>query len=218
MSLSGSDPTISHASVDRPAQWAEAGIGPGWRFKFFASMMRWGGKARGYHLANFAAVWYAAFYPAIRRRLSPYLSRRFPKHRSVLQKWFDTFRIVQAYGTTLVDMLVLSMYGREAFETVSRDHERFLQIASQPRGFVLVLAHVGCWQIGMSTLGELKKSVAVVMIPEPGTMVGKAPYRVIDPRGGLGASMEMSEALLKGEVVAVMGDRVFGGDQTTAAV
>src|SRR5690242_7785123 len=113
-----SDSTISHPHADRPAQWAEAGIGPGWRFRFFESMMRWGGEARGYHLANFAAVWYTLFYPSIRRRCATYLRRRFPKHRNPLKKWFDTFRIIQAYGTTLVDMLVLAMYGRDAFKAV----------------------------------------------------------------------------------------------------
>src|SRR5580765_5059844 len=100
MTSSGSDSTVPRPPPDTPAQWAEAGIGPEWRFRFFAWMMRWGGKARGYHLANFAAVWYALFYPSIRKRSAPYLHRRFPKHRNPLKRWVDTFRIVQAYGAT----------------------------------------------------------------------------------------------------------------------
>jgi predicted LPLAT superfamily acyltransferase len=203
----------STASAPRPADWAEPGIGPGWRFKFFSRIMRVGGTARGYHLADFAAVWYVLFYPSIRRRCAAYLSRRFPGRRSPVKRLLDTFRVVRAYAATLVDTLVLSMYGSDAFTARSRDHEALREIARNPRGFVLLLGHVGCWQIGMSALGQLNKNVSVVMIPATGT--GTPIYSVIDARYGLGASMQMTDRLLNGEVVAMMGDRTFGGDQAT---
>ena len=38
---------------------------------------------------------------------------------------------------------------------------------------------------------------------------------VIDPRTGLAGVMQMTEALLRGEIVAMMGDRTFGDEQNT---
>jgi len=58
------------------------------------------------------------------------------------------------------------------------------------------------------------------MIPEPGMKVfsGPNPPSVIDPRSGLEGVMLMTQSLLRGEIVAMMGDRIFGSDHNTVAV
>jgi len=45
-----------------------------------------------------------------------------------------------------------------------------------------------------------------------------APYRLIDPLGYLGGTLEMLQVIKGGEVLCIMGDRVMGGEGSTLAV
>jgi predicted LPLAT superfamily acyltransferase len=169
-------------------------------------------------MANIATLWYVLFYPSIRRRCRFYLDRRFPHRQRRLQKFLDTYRLVRTYSATLVDPVVLDILGRGAFDVGSPDHERLLQISTKYGGMVLIHAHVGCWQVAMSTLGELPKKISVVRIPEP-TMpstLDESSIGSIDPRNGLHSAMEMASALLDGEILVMAGDRTLGTEQTHA--
>jgi predicted LPLAT superfamily acyltransferase len=174
---------------------------------------------RAYHIAYIGAFWYAAFYPSVRRRCRFYLDRRFPDRRgpglrSAARRFLDTFRLVRTYATTLVDMMALGVLGKKALTADSPNHERLLEICKSDRGFILLHAHAGCWQVGMSTLGEMPKRVSIVMIPEPRTVALFDPRvaSVIDPRTGMQSVMQMTDALLRGEIVTLMGDRTFGDE------
>jgi lauroyl/myristoyl acyltransferase len=116
--------------------------------------------------------------------------------------------------------MVLPLFGRKGIEANCRDHDRLIELCSTSRGFVLLQAHLGCWQVGISTLTQFPKSVSVVMIPERRTPALFGPLQVaaIDPRTGLEGVMQMTDALLRGEIVTMMGDRTFGGDQTSVSV
>ena len=182
--------------------------------------MRLGGKARGYHMANITSFWYVLFYPSIRRRCRYYLSRRFPTRVRLWQRFLDSYRLVCAYAKTLVDIAVLRLFGPSALPAICPDHDRLIQLASDPRGFVLLQAHVGCWQVGISTLTQFPKPVSIVLIPEARTpaLFGPLVVNAIDPRSGLDSIIQMTDALLRGEIVTMMGDRTFGSDQTSVTV
>ncbi len=202
----------------RPAGWAQRGIGTHSQHKFFYYLMKYGGKSRGYHIANIATLWYA-IYPSVRRRCRYYLDRRFPDRGGPLPRFLDTYRLLRTYGHTLVDMMVLGMFGPTSMTVESPDHDRLREISSADRGLIVLHAHLGCWQIGMSTLGQFPKPVSIVMIPEPRTTSMFPPgVTVIDPRTGMQAVMEMTQALLRNEIVTMMGDRSFGDDTNAAAV
>jgi predicted LPLAT superfamily acyltransferase len=209
-----SDP-ISHPSS--PADWAQPKIGQSWQHRFFRNLMRVGGKARGYHMANIVSFWYVLFYPSIRRRCRFYLNRRFPISPNPIRRFLNTFHLVRNFAATLVDMMVLSMFGPASLTCDSPDSSRLKELSSADRGFILLQAHVGCWQVGMSTMGHLSKPISIVMIPEPKTtaLFDQRVANVIDPRTGLEGVMQMTEALLRGEIVTMMGDRTFGDEQNT---
>lgn len=202
-------------TASAPRVWAEQGIGPTWRDRFFRWLLRIGGMTRAYHIACIASFWYVLFYPSIRRRCRFYLDHRFPERRGSLRRFLDTFRLVRTYAITLVDMMAMGVLGPTALKAISPDHERLLVLASSDRGFVLLHAHAGCWQVGMSTLGEFPKPVSIVMIPEARTVAlfDSRVAGVIDPRTGLQGVMQMTQSLLRGEIVAMMGDRTFGDEQ-----
>jgi predicted LPLAT superfamily acyltransferase len=72
----------------------------------------------------------------------------------------------------------------------------------------------------MSALTHFPKRVSIVMIPEPRgpVLLGPQSTSMIDPRTGLQGVMAMTEALLRGDIVTMMGDRTFGSDRNTVAV
>ena len=205
---------------DASANWAQPGFGRNWQKRFFHWLIRVGGKSRAYHMSCIVTFWYVLLYPSIRRRCRYYLSRRFPDHKGPVRRFLDTFRLARTYAAALVDMTVLEIFGPGAISAVSPDHDRLIQLCSEPRGFVLLHAHVGSFQIGMSALGRFPKRVSTVTIPEARTamLLGPESAGMIDPRTGLEGVIAMTEALLRGEIVTMMGDRIFGNDQNTAAV
>ena len=182
--------------------------------------MRLGGKARGYHMANIVSLWYVLLYPSIRRRCGHYLDRRFPSRRKTVQRFIDCYQLVRAYATTLVDMQVLSMFGSGSVSAVCPDHQRLSELAAKETGFVLIQAHAGCWQAAMPTLSQFRKQVSIVMIPEARTLSVLTPgtTQPIDPRTGLQCALAMTDALLRGDILAMMGDRSFGNDQSLVSV
>jgi predicted LPLAT superfamily acyltransferase len=204
----------SRPAAPRPEDWAEPGFTGNWRRQFFYWLMRLGGKARGYHMANIVSLWYVLLYRPIRRRCGYYLDRRFPARRATLRRVLDCYHLVRTYATTLVDMQVMSMFGPGSLTAISPDHVRLVELAGRERGFVLVQAHVGCWQVAMPTLRQFRKKVSVVMVPEGRTdsVVDADSVNAIDPRTGLQSAIEMTEALLRGDIVAMTGDRSFGND------
>ena len=209
--------TISATPNDPAQTWRQPRIGSSRQHAFFYWLIRLGGRTRAIHISWVATLWYTLFYPSIRKRCRYYLDRRFPDRTGPLRRFRDTYRLVRTYGETLVDMLVLRILGPRALTALSPTRDEFRAIASKPEGFVLLHAHCGCWQVGMSTLGEFEKPISIVMIPEPKTvaLLDKRVAEVIDPRTGLPGVMLMTQALLRGDVVTMMGDRTFGDEQNT---
>jgi predicted LPLAT superfamily acyltransferase len=198
---------------NRSADWAQPGIGKTWQHRFFYWLIRIGGKKRGYHMANIIAFWYVLLYPSIRRRCRFYLDRRFPDHRGALRRFLDTYRLVRTFGATLIDIMFVSIRGPGALAVTVPDRDRMVRLCSGDRGFILIHAHVGCWQAGITTLHQIPKAVSIVMLPEERAhaLVDPRSVEIIDPRTGLQCAMQMTESLLRGQIVVMMGDRTFGG-------
>jgi predicted LPLAT superfamily acyltransferase len=127
----------------------------------------------------------------------------------------DAYRLVCTYAITLVDVMIIDTLGPGVITATCPDHDQLIERCARPQGFILVHAHVGCFQIGASTLTQFPKPVSIAMIPEPGA---RAPASIIDPRSGLDGVMLMTDALLRGEIVTMMGDRIFGSDHNVVPV
>jgi predicted LPLAT superfamily acyltransferase len=211
-----SSDTASRTQSPAPIpQWAEPDISPAWKYKFVSWVIRYGGRARAYHIALFASFWYVLFYPSIRQRCRFYLDRRFPARTRWHQRFHDDLKLVRIYAETLADMIILRVLGPNALSAHCPQHDQLIERCAAEQGFLLVHAHVGCFQIGMSALTQFPKAVSIVMIPEPGAA---PPASIIDSRGGLDTVMQMTAAVLRGEIVAMMGDRIFGSDRNVAPV
>ena len=173
----------------------------------------------------FVVLYYTLFRPSVRARSSHYLKRRFPV-RSFLARLWDSYRLNLGIGRVLVDRAVLGILGPQQLKVSLAGQEELESRLAEGHGLVLVTAHVGCWQLAMSSLCALDTGVSLLMHREEGDLDrqffehggGRAPYRIVDPAGYLGGTLEMLQVLKHGEVLCIMGDRVMGGESGTVSV
>ena len=129
-------------------------------------------------------------------------------------------------GKALIDRATIGIKGVESIDIVSHDLDKLLALIREGHGLILLTAHVGCWQIAMAQLRSFNTPVSLLLHREEGDVdlhyfehTGvSAPFRIIDPLGYMGGVLEMMDVLRKGEVVSIMGDRVFGSDKNTVSV
>ena len=173
----------------------------------------------------FVVLYYTLFKPMVRARSTHYLKRRFPGRPPLLALW-DSYRLNLGIGRVLVDRAVLGILGPKSLKVSLQGGDELAALLAEGRGLVLVTAHVGCWQLAMSTLSVLDTKVNLLMHREEGDIdrqffehgEGEAPYHIIDPAGYLGGSLEMLQVLKHGELLCIMGDRVMGGEGGTVSI
>jgi len=197
--------------------WSSRSVGSRLQHQFFYLLLRAGGLRAAYALLYLVVAWYTLFRPGIRRRGSYYLSRRFPD-RPALARLRDSYRHSLALGMALVDRAAVGILGPRAITATSRCRDELLDLLREGRGLILLISHVGSWQAVMPALTQLGTPVNMIIQREEGDvdrpyyeLRGEAsPFRIIDPLGFLGGAIEMTAALRRGEVLCIMGDRVFG--------
>jgi predicted LPLAT superfamily acyltransferase len=206
-------------------RWTSRSIGSNLQHNIFYFLIRYGGKGASYALLNCVAVYYTLFRPAIRKKADYYLSRRFRTCNPFTQL-LHCFRIYTNLGKALIDRATIGIRGVESIDIVSPNLDKLQALVREGHGLILLTAHVGSWQIAMAQLSSLNTPVSLLLHREEGDVdlhyfehTGIAvPFRIINPLGYMGGLLEMMEVLRKGEVVSIMGDRVFGSDKNTVSV
>ncbi len=186
-------------------------------FWFFKAMLRMGGLRGAYGLLYPVCLYYLFFDRRAVQGALAYLSRRFPG-AGRLRLRFLTYRLFRSQGIQLIDRYAASS-GAVRFDFVSRGGEQMRRaLENSGSGLVLLTAHMGNWQIAMTTLGNIGKQVHLVMGAEHNEAVRRAlrpsvgteHLRVISSEAHLGGVLEIMNALGKGDIVSFMGDRPFG--------
>ena len=204
------------------AGWTSRSVGSRLQHNTFYALIRLGGRRAAYTVLSLVALYYTLFRPDIRKKTDPYLRRRFKTGRG-LKKLLNCYRIYENLGKALIDRAIIGIRGPGHMRIVCSDHNLLLGLVREGRGLVLLTAHVGCWQAAMSALSVLNTPVSLLLHREEGDVDlhyfehsgGRAPFRVIDPLSYLGGVLEMMDVLKKGEVLSIMGDRVFGDARST---
>ncbi len=223
MPLSEPPPT----APDSPAQprWSSRSVGTPLQHGIFYLLIRLGGTRAAVPLLHAVALYYVLLRPSIRRRTLPYLTRRFPA-APTWRRLLLAYRMIVEFGKVLIDRAAMGMSGLDPHSITLSGRETLLGVLGEGHGVVLLTAHVGCWQTGMAALNFIDVPVHLLMQREEGDIDLHyfehrglpCPFRIIDPRGFLGGSIEMLQALKRGEVVSVMGDRDSGSVRNTVAV
>ena len=151
-----------------------------------------------------------------------YLKRVFPGARGLKLLWLN-YRHFLSFGRILVDRAYAFAGMHERFKFDRENTEAFAQALAMGQGLIVVSAHMGNWELAAHTLATL--STYSVKVPinlvwfrnESGEqekhlkrVSGEQPYNIIDSRDPMQASIDMVNALKRGEIVAIHGDRYTG--------
>lgn len=184
-------------------------------FWFFKASMRCFGLRGAYGLLIFVCLHYLLFdRMAVRASLS-YIRRRFPDHGWWRQRW-DVYRLFISQGVTLIDRAYL-LHGGPGLQSHLIGMEKMDNVLASGQGFVLLMAHLGSWQVVMTALAKFNRKVYLVMRPEDNPAVAEnlklsnneGNISIISPEGALGGVVEIMEALKSGGIVSIMGDRSY---------
>jgi predicted LPLAT superfamily acyltransferase len=184
-------------------------------FWFFIAAVRCTGLRGAYGLLYFVCAWYALFDSSIVRVARAYLRRRFPGRGPLRQRW-DVYQLFIAQGRSLIDRYYI-IHGGDRLRFAKRDFDRIAPLLESDRGFILLTAHAGNWQVAMTAVEGWKKRVHLLMRVEDQTVRSRklrlyefpTEIDLIDPAGYLGGVLEVMKALDEGGIVSVMGDRDY---------
>ncbi|MFO7814075.1 MAG: lysophospholipid acyltransferase family protein [Pelovirga sp.] len=207
------------------SNWTSRSIGRDWQHRFFYLAIKLGGRRLAYLCLYVVVAWYALFSAVAKERARYYLTRRFPG-AGPWQRLRQRYRLILTFGQVLIDRAMVGILGADRIKVKLHGKDELLSLLGEGKGMILVNAHVGCWQVAMSSLSFMETPVNLLMQREEGDIdrhyfehAGmECPYHIIDPRGFLGGALEMMEVLKRGEVLSVMGDRMLGDDQNGVTV
>lgn len=206
-------------------QWTSRSIGSASQHRIFYALIRVGGWRLAYFILHFIVLYYVLFRPSVRERCRHYLSHRFPE-QGPIGRLIGSYRLSLELGKVLIDRAIIGILGIDRISLYFNEWDALNALISEGKGVIFLMAHAGSWQWALSTLPLLKVPVNMVMHREEGDVdmqyfehqATERPFRVIDPEGFLGGTLTMIEALKKGEILCIMGDRVFGNPRNTLGV
>ena len=204
----------------KQSTWSSRSVATRFQHGFFYALIHLAGRRPAYALLYLVAAWYTLFRPALRRRCYYYLKRRFPRAGRVGLA-LHSYRLAVAFGKTLIDRAVIGILAPSQLTVEFASGEKLAALVAERRGLVLVTAHVGGWQAAMASIDFLHTPVNMLLQRAAGDVdrhwfehAGRPrPFKIIDPTGYLGGSLEMLAVLKRGELLCVMGDRVLGSDR-----
>jgi len=147
-----------------------------------------------------------------------YVRHLFPG-RSRARRRFAVYRLFVSQGKCLIDRHAFNA-GARAFDFESQAlRDIYERLGAKGSGFVLLLAHVGGWQLALPHLRQLSGDRPVSLLMREAETADvrahvrgdDAGFRVIPPDAGPGCVVEMVTRLQRGEIVSIMGDRAYGG-------
>jgi predicted LPLAT superfamily acyltransferase len=207
---------------DEKKEWDSRSIGSDFQHQIFFSLIRYGGRRSAYCLLYFVTLWYVIFSKEIREGTYPYLSRRFPDQK----RFWHSYRLVTEKGLMLVDQAVLGISGDESFKKDVDQLQAVKDLVAEGNGLILLMSHVGCWQLAVRGLGELETVASALYYQDPEDNElryyehrhEESPITFIDPLSDFGGSLEMLACLKRKEILCLMGDREFGDQKNTCEV
>lgn len=160
----------------------------------------------------FAHKGYISQYRFFRRRL----------HQGHISSFWHTYLNHCLFATVVIDRF--NMYGGGTFQFSIDHYERYQQLAKQSKGFVMLSAHVGNYELaGYKLRASDKPFNALVYAGEAPTvmenrarMLKENNIQMIPIGNDMSHLFAISSALGRGESVSIPADRLFGANRSYA--
>jgi len=184
-------------------------------FWFFETVLRRSGLRPAYSFLYLVCLHYLLFDPSARRGAMAYIRRRFPR-AGAFKRFGRVYQLFISQGKNLIDRY---LHGADStvFNLEKNGFEQLNELDPK-QGFVLLTAHTGNWQIAMTVLERLGRTVHLLMRPEDNPAVQESlrvqeendQIKIISVDGPMGGMVETMQALGRGDIVSIMGDRHYG--------
>jgi len=192
-------------------------------FWFFSTAVRLFGLRGSYGLLYFVGLYYLVVDRPLVAVSLAYIRRRFPEHGTVRQL-FDVYLLFVSQGKSLIDRYAVAA-GYKDMTIDIHGYEEVKRLSEEGKGFILLTAHVGNWQIAMTALDRFGKTVYLMMRPEDNRAVKQAlnidreeeSVKIISTDDSLSAVIEAIKVINIGNIVSIMGDRTYGFSSAEAS-
>ncbi len=191
-------------------------------FLFFEIIYRVFGLGGCYFFLYLVIPYYLIFDRDAVQSITPYIRRKFPK-ASFFVKYVHIFNVFINLGKYLVDRYVY-LLNEASFNVDLEEREVLLgELEKNNTGLVIITSHIGNWQLVIQTLKHLKRTVHIVMREEENKAAQQAlrlntemgNIKIITPTvDNFGGVIDMMNALKRGDIVAIAGDRSYGTEVT----
>lgn len=169
-----------------------------------------------YGFLYFICLYYLLFDRLATTGALAYVRRRFVGS-GFLRSRLHIYRLFISQGKQLIDRHV-AIRANTLFDVRTNGTEQLIKLLhDRKEGFILLTAHFGNWQVALTTLKKLRRTVHLVMRPEDNSAVKNSLHiskeddfiRIISPEEELDGVVQIMRALKKGDIVSIMGDRKY---------
>lgn len=151
------------------------------------------------------------------------ITYRYFRRRWGMSWWkacINTYRNFYLFAQVVIDKF--AMYAGKKFEIDVIGYEHFKTLVGKPDGFLQLSAHVGNYEIAGYTLtSEHKRFNALVFGGEKASVMENrnkmfegTNIKMIGIRHDMSHLFEINDALVKGEIVSMPADRIFGSQKS----
>ncbi len=190
--------------------------GSSFGIRFFLLLLKIMGPNRACEFVWVIALFYTCFDKQARMAARPYLSHRFPNAGKVAM-FYHTWALFTSQGQALIENAAMTQK-RLNWEYV--DKHLSDNLAEQEKGFILLTSHFGAWNAIMGGLNAMRKPVNILVTPDRNLNVDKTltlagletPVKIISTESDMGGLIEAFDAIERGEVLCIMGDRCLEGE------
>ena len=140
--------------------------------------------------------------------------------QSAIRSFCNSYRNHCVFAEAVIDRF--AMYAGREFDIEIEGYEHFQRLANRAEGFVQLSSHVGNYEIaGYSLTAKDKPMNALVFFGEKASvmqnrrrMLEQRNIRMIPIREDMSHLFLLDDALTKGEIVSIPGDRIWGSQKT----
>lgn len=184
---------------------------------FFRLAMKCCGIRFCYAFVWCVAAYYALFDKNARLTASTYLKARFP-NASKLKLRMHLYKMLVAQGQAIV----LAHWLRSDNTVPTQEHNPQLLrqlLENNNTGLILLISHAGCWQAALTYLNDFNRTINLLIQANANPHIAKMftgdRFRIIDNDSPFGGLLDCLDAIQRGEIVCIMGDRPPNTDERT---
>ncbi|MCD4777974.1 MAG: lysophospholipid acyltransferase family protein, partial [Desulfobacterales bacterium] len=193
-------------------------------FWFFKALLKLFGLRKTYGFLYIVCLYYLVVdRTAVSAALS-YINKRFPDC-GYLIRLLHVYRLFISQGKQLIDRYA-SVAEHTRFDIQLNGYNELIALLrNNKQGIILLTSHTGSWQIALTALKKIGRTVYLLMRPEDNIAVRSSlnidrehdDIKIISPEQYLGGIVEIMDVLKKGHIVSIMGDRKYGAKSVEVA-